>query len=156
MDTYVCPWRADNFCWYSPKYDTLEGQKYDWAKDTLRLHASDKRDHVYTLEQLEQAKTHDKLWNAAQLEMVHGGKMHGFMRMYWAKKILEWTEGPDQALEFAIHLNDKYQLDGKGQKSIHSPQSCLKPAALTSSVSSLSPPMSLTVYTLTVYKTTRV
>ena len=104
---------ADNFCWYSPKYDTLEGQSYDWAKDTLRAHASDKRDHVYTLEQFEQGKTHDKLWNAAQLEMVHGGKMHGFMRMYWAKKILEWTKTPEQALEFAIHLNDKYQLDGR-------------------------------------------
>ena len=121
MDTKCVPWLTDNFCWYSPEYDTLEGQKYDWAKDTLRAHASDKRDHLYTLEQLEQAKTHDKLWNAAQLEMVHGGKMHGFMRMYWAKKILEWTEGPDQALEFAIHLNDKYQLDGKGRRSGHSP-----------------------------------
>ena len=104
---------ADNFCWYSPKYDQLEGQKYDWAKDTLRAHASDPRDHVYSLEQFEQAKTHDKLWNAAQLELVHGGKMHGFMRMYWAKKILEWTKTPEQALEFAIHLNDKYSLDGR-------------------------------------------
>ena len=104
---------ADNFCWYSPKYDTLEGQKYDWARDTLRDHANDKRDRVYTLEQFEQGKTHDKLWNAAQLEMVHGGKMHGFMRMYWAKKILEWTESPEQAMEFAVHLNDKYSLDGR-------------------------------------------
>ena len=68
---------------------------------------------MYSLEQFEQAKTHDKLWNAAQLELVHGGKMHGFMRMYWAKKILEWTKTPEQALEFAIHLNDKYSLDGR-------------------------------------------
>ena len=83
---------ADNFCHYSPQYDTLDGQKYDWAKDTLRLHAADARPYVYTLAQLEAGKTHDRLWNAAQLEMVHGGKMHGFMRMYWAKKILEWTE----------------------------------------------------------------
>ena len=60
-----------------------------------------------------QAKTHDELWNAGQLEMVHGGKMHGFMRMYWAKKILEWTKTPAQALEWAIYLNDKYQLDGR-------------------------------------------
>uniref|UniRef100_A0A7S0SHQ2 Deoxyribodipyrimidine photo-lyase n=1 Tax=Mantoniella antarctica TaxID=81844 RepID=A0A7S0SHQ2_9CHLO len=104
---------ADNFCHYSPQYDTLDGQKYDWAKDTLRLHAADARPYVYTLAQLEAGKTHDRLWNAAQLEMVHGGKMHGFMRMYWAKKILEWTEGPDQALEFAIYLNDTYQLDGR-------------------------------------------
>jgi deoxyribodipyrimidine photo-lyase len=104
---------ADNFCWYSPKYDSLEGQKYDWAKDTLRLHASDKRDKVYGLEQFESAKTHDSLWNAAQKELVFGGKMHGFMRMYWAKKILEWTESPERALEFAIFLNDKYSLDGR-------------------------------------------
>ena len=61
--------------WYRPKYDQLEGQKYDWAKDTSRADASDPRDHVYSLEQFEQAKTHDKLWNAAQLELVHGGKM---------------------------------------------------------------------------------
>ena len=104
---------ADNFCWYSPAYDSLEGQKYDWAKDTLRAHASDPREKVYTLEQFESAKTHDALWNAAQRELVFGGKMHGFMRMYWAKKILEWTATPEQALEFAIHLNDKYSLDGR-------------------------------------------
>lgn len=104
---------ADNFCWYSPSYDSLEGQKYDWAKDTLRAHAADPRDHVYTLEQFESAKTHDKLWNAAQRELVFGGKMHGFMRMYWAKKILEWSATPEQALEFAIFLNDKYSLDGR-------------------------------------------
>ena len=68
---------------------------------------------VYTLEQFESAKTHDALWNAAQRELVFGGKMHGFMRMYWAKKILEWSATPEQALEFAIHLNDKYSLDGR-------------------------------------------
>ena len=60
-----------------------------------------------------QGKTHDTLWNAAQLELVHGGKMHGFMRMYWAKKILEWTTTPEQALEWSIFLNDKYSLDGR-------------------------------------------
>eukprot|EP00245_Coleochaete_scutata_P018750 TRINITY_DN9914_c0_g2_i1.p1 TRINITY_DN9914_c0_g2~~TRINITY_DN9914_c0_g2_i1.p1 ORF type:complete len:167 (+),score=40.42 TRINITY_DN9914_c0_g2_i1:36-503(+) len=64
-------------------------------------------------EELEKGKTYDKLWNAAQLEMVHFGKMHGFMRMYWAKKILEWTPSPQQALEIAIYLNDKYSLDGR-------------------------------------------
>lgn len=64
-------------------------------------------------DELEKGKTHDDLWNAAQLEMVHQGKMHGFMRMYWAKKILEWTESPEQALEFAIGLNDKWELDGR-------------------------------------------
>jgi len=104
---------ADNFCWYSPKYDTIEGQKYEWAKATVREHSKDKRAYLYSLQQFENGETHDDLWNAAQLEMVHGGKMHGFMRMYWAKKIMEWTESPDQALEFAIYLNDKYQLDGR-------------------------------------------
>jgi deoxyribodipyrimidine photo-lyase len=104
---------SDNFCYYSPKYDSIEGQKYDWAKDTLRIHASDKRPYVYTLEEFERAKTHDDLWNAAQRELRYGGKMHGFLRMYWAKKILEWTASPEQALEFAIFLNDKYSLDGR-------------------------------------------
>lgn len=62
----------------------------------------------------EGGKTHDELWNAAQLEMVHLGSMHGFLRMYWAKKILEWTaEGPEAALATAVYLNDKYQLDGR-------------------------------------------
>jgi deoxyribodipyrimidine photo-lyase len=72
---------ADNFCWYSPKYDTIEGQKYEWAKETVRQHTKDKRPYLYSLQQFENGKTHDDLWNAAQLEMVHGGKMHGFMRM---------------------------------------------------------------------------
>jgi deoxyribodipyrimidine photo-lyase len=64
-------------------------------------------------DQLEKSETHDDLWNAAQKEMVHLGKMHGFLRMYWAKKILEWTESPEQALEFSIFLNDKYEIDGR-------------------------------------------
>jgi len=104
---------SDNFCWYQPKYDSLEGQTYAWATGTLDDHRNDKRPYVYALEKLERAKTHDDLWNAAQLELVHGGKIHGFMRMYWAKKILEWTESPEQALEWAIFLNDKYSLDGR-------------------------------------------
>ena len=104
---------ADNFCYYSPKYDTIEGQQYDWAKDTLRAHAGDKREYTYTYEEFEQAKTHDDLWNAAQRELVYGGKMHGFMRMYWAKKILEWSDTPENALKYAIALNDRWSLDGR-------------------------------------------
>ncbi|KAI8472372.1 MAG: class II photolyase [Monoraphidium minutum] len=104
---------ADNYCHHLPDtYDTLDAC-YDWARETLRAHAGDKREFVYSRDQLEQGLTHDELWNAAQWEMVHYGKMHGFMRMYWAKKILEWTASPEQALEFAIFLNDKYQLDGR-------------------------------------------
>ncbi|XP_068921105.1 deoxyribodipyrimidine photo-lyase isoform X2 [Petaurus breviceps papuanus] len=103
---------ADNFCFYNKNYDKLEGA-YDWAQTTLRLHAKDKRPHLYSLEQLESGKTHDPLWNAAQMQMVKEGKMHGFLRMYWAKKILEWTRSPEEALEFAIYLNDRFQLDGR-------------------------------------------
>ncbi|EOY24489.1 Photolyase 1 isoform 1 [Theobroma cacao] len=103
---------ADNFCYYQPHYDSLEGA-WEWARKTLMDHASDKREHVYTMEQLEKAQTADPLWNASQLEMVHFGKMHGFMRMYWAKKILEWTKGPKEAIEICIYLNDKYEIDGR-------------------------------------------
>lgn len=103
---------AENFCFYQPHYDSLQGAA-EWARKTLLDHASDKREHIYTQEELESGKTHDELWNAAQLEMVHLGKMHGFMRMYWAKKILEWTTGPEEALAVSIYLNDKYEIDGR-------------------------------------------
>ncbi|KAM4693798.1 deoxyribodipyrimidine photo-lyase-like isoform 2-T2 [Discoglossus pictus] len=103
---------ADNFCFYNKNYDKVEGA-YDWAKNTLKDHAKDKRTHLYSLEKLEAGKTHDPLWNAAQLQMVHEGKMHGFLRMYWAKKILEWTKSPEEALQFAIYLNDRFELDGR-------------------------------------------
>ncbi|TVU31195.1 hypothetical protein EJB05_22873, partial [Eragrostis curvula] len=103
---------ADNFCYYQPHYDSLAGA-WEWARKTLMEHAADRREHIYTREQLENAKTSDPLWNASQLEMVHHGKMHGFMRMYWAKKILEWTNGPEEALSVAIYLNDKYHIDGR-------------------------------------------
>ncbi|XP_063298889.1 deoxyribodipyrimidine photo-lyase-like [Pelobates fuscus] len=103
---------ADNFCYFNKNYDKIEGA-YDWAKNTLKDHAKDKRTHLYSLEKLEGGKTHDPLWNAAQLQMVHEGKMHGFLRMYWAKKILEWTSSPEEALNFAIYLNDRYELDGR-------------------------------------------
>ncbi|XP_074317772.1 deoxyribodipyrimidine photo-lyase [Silene latifolia] len=103
---------ADNFCYYQPHYDSLMGA-WEWARKTLMDHATDKREHLYTREQLEKAQTADHLWNASQMEMVTFGKMHGFMRMYWAKKILEWTSGPEKALEIAIYLNDKYEIDGR-------------------------------------------
>ncbi|KAK4786792.1 hypothetical protein SAY86_010625 [Trapa natans] len=103
---------ADNYCFYQLHYDSLKGA-WEWAKKSLLEHASDRREHVYTREQLEKAQTEDPLWNASQLEMVHHGKMHGYMRMYWAKKILEWTKGPEEALEICIYLNDKYEIDGR-------------------------------------------
>lgn len=103
---------ADNFCYYNKNYDNLKGL-HEWAFKTLNDHRRDKRSPCYILEEFEQSRTHDDLWNSAQIQLVKEGKMHGFLRMYWAKKILEWTESPEQALEYAILLNDKYSLDGR-------------------------------------------
>ncbi|AFG35649.1 Deoxyribodipyrimidine photo-lyase type II [Fervidobacterium pennivorans DSM 9078] len=103
---------ADNFCLYNENYDSFDGFP-EWAKKSLNAHRNDKREYIYSLEEFEKAKTHDDLWNAAQIEMVKKGKMHGYLRMYWAKKILEWTRSPEDALKFAIYLNDKYELDGR-------------------------------------------
>lgn len=102
---------SDNFCYYTADYDLFTGFP-EWSQNSLNKHLSDPREHLYNLEQLDKAETHDPLWNAAQIEMVQTGKMHGYMRMYWAKKILEWTLSPQISLEYAIYLNDKYQLDG--------------------------------------------
>ncbi len=103
---------ADNFCYYNDHCDQFDGFP-NWAKETLREHQKDRREYIYTLKEMEAAKTHDDLWNAAQMEMVHKGKMHGYLRMYWAKKILEWTQSPQDALQAAIYLNDRYELDGR-------------------------------------------
>ncbi|XP_034469213.1 deoxyribodipyrimidine photo-lyase isoform X1 [Hippoglossus hippoglossus] len=103
---------TDNYCYYNKKYDSVEGA-YEWAQKTLKDHAKDKRPYLYTREQLEKAKTHDKLWNGAQYQLITEGKMHGFLRMYWAKKILEWTSSPEEALSIALYLNDRYSLDGQ-------------------------------------------
>lgn len=103
---------SDNFCYYNPDYDNFEGFP-TWAKDSLNKHRSDSRDYIYSIDEFENAKTHEKLWNAAQMEMFRTGKMHGYMRMYWAKKILEWSESPEIAMETAIYLNDKYEMDGR-------------------------------------------
>lgn len=103
---------ADNFCYYNKNYDNLNGL-YPWAIKTLNEHREDERNPCYELPEFEQANTHDDLWNAAQLQLVREGKMHGFLRKYWAKKILEWSNTPESALETAIYLNDKYSLDGR-------------------------------------------
>tara|TARA_B100000767_G_C19743749_1_gene527484 strand:- start:269 stop:1540 length:1272 start_codon:yes stop_codon:yes gene_type:complete len=103
---------ADNFCEYESKYDFFEGF-HPWAQKTLNEHRQDARDYLYPFEQFEEGDTHDPLWNAAQSQMVRLGKMHGYMRMYWAKKILEWTPSPEIAMQIAIDLNDKYELDGR-------------------------------------------
>jgi len=105
---------GDNFCYYSGgggNYDRLEGAP-DWAKKTLNEHRYDKRSHTYSLEEFEKAATHDRLWNAAQQQLLQVGKIHGYMRMYWAKMILQWTSSPEEAMKIAVYLNDHYSLDG--------------------------------------------
>ncbi len=104
---------SDNFLYYTPdQYDKLTAAA-GWAQETLEQHARDEREYIYSLEELEQGQTHDDLWNAAQLQVVREGGMHGFLRMYWAKKILEWTESPEIALKTAQYFNDKFALDGR-------------------------------------------
>ncbi len=107
-------WRelAVNFVKYTPNYDSADCAE-DWAKKTIAEHARDEREHLYSLKQLEAGETHDDLWNAAQTQMVEYGWMHNYLRMYWAKKILEWTPDVKTAVKWAIHLNDKYFLDGR-------------------------------------------
>ncbi len=107
-------WRelSINFVHFSPVYDSIECAP-DWAHKTLAAHARDPRPVLYTREQFEAAETYDELWNAAQLQMLHAGWMHNYMRMYWAKKILEWSASPAVAWQTAIYLNDKYFLDGR-------------------------------------------
>jgi deoxyribodipyrimidine photo-lyase len=108
---------ADNYVYYTPDYNKVAGA-HNWAQKTIAEHKNDKREYIYTLDQFEQAKTHDDLWNAAQLQMVKEGKMHGFMRMYWAKKILEWTPDAQTAIDTALLLNDRYNLDGRDSNGV--------------------------------------
>lgn len=103
---------SDNFCYYNSGYDTALGFP-KWALEDITLHRDDPREYIYSIEELEYGKTHDPLWNAAQKEMITTGKMHGYMRMYWAKKIMEWTTDVEDAQKIAIYLNDKYSLDGR-------------------------------------------
>jgi deoxyribodipyrimidine photo-lyase len=103
---------ADNYCWYEPEYDRFSAFP-DWAKTTLNAHRADPRTHLYDHRQFEQGATHEALWNACQKDLVTSGKLHGFLRMYWAKKILEWSASPEEALAIAIDLNDRYSLDGR-------------------------------------------
>ena len=103
---------AVNYVRYNDAYDRLDGCER-WARQTLRQHRFDARPHVYSAAQFEAAETHDPLWNAAQRQMVTTGWMHGYVRMYWAKKILEWSATPEEAFAAAVTLNDRYELDGR-------------------------------------------
>jgi deoxyribodipyrimidine photo-lyase len=102
---------AVNFVRFNPDYDSFESAAA-WAHKSLAEHATDPR-KIYSERQLENAQTHDPLWNAAQRQMVMTGFMHNYMRMYWAKKILEWSRTPARAYQTAVYLNDKYELDGR-------------------------------------------
>ena len=107
-------WRelSVNFVRYEPQYDSAACAD-NWARLTIAKHDRDERTVLYTLKQMQEARTHDELWNAAHLQMVHSGWMHNSMRMYWAKKILEWTRDAATAMKRAIYLNDRYFLDGR-------------------------------------------
>ncbi len=107
-------WRelAVLFVRHNPDYDNWECAE-PWARKTLVEHAGDARPQRYSLQQMERGETGDELWNAAQREMVETGWMHNYMRMYWAKKILEWAPDPARAFEWAVMLNDRYELDGR-------------------------------------------
>ncbi|WP_243359886.1 deoxyribodipyrimidine photo-lyase [Fundidesulfovibrio terrae] len=103
---------SDNFCLHSRNYDSADCYP-DWAKKTLDKHARDPRPYLYSPSELEEGRTHDPAWNAAQREMTLTGKMHGYMRMYWAKKLLEWTPCREEAQAVAVDLNDRLSLDGR-------------------------------------------
>jgi deoxyribodipyrimidine photo-lyase len=105
-----------NFVFYNKDYDSYANLP-GWAKETLEEHKNDEREYVYTIEQLENAETHDEYWNAAMKEMIHTGYMHNYMRMYWGKKILEWSDTPEHAYRTTLYLNNKYFLDGRDPNS---------------------------------------
>ncbi|SFJ69715.1 cryptochrome/DNA photolyase family protein [Planctomicrobium piriforme] len=105
-----------NMCSHRRDYDRYESLP-EWAQKTLAEHADDAREAEYTLEQLENAETYDDIWNAAQRQLVRDGRMHNYLRMLWGKKILQWTESPQKALEFMIELNNKYAVDGRNPNS---------------------------------------
>jgi deoxyribodipyrimidine photo-lyase len=107
---------AFNFARFTVHPESLDALP-DWARKTLQKHAADKRDPIYSRDQFESVQTHDPLWNAAQRELLLTGKIHGYYRMYWGKKIIEWSRTPEEALSTAIYLNDRYALDGRDPNS---------------------------------------
>lgn len=107
---------AINFVHYTPDYDMFTCLP-DWARETLDEHKDDAREYTYDLSDLSNAKTHDPAWNAAMREMVETGYMHNYMRMYWGKKVLEWSETPEQGYKHALALNNRFFLDGRDANS---------------------------------------
>lgn len=105
-----------NFCSQRDDYDRYESLP-DWAQATLANHAQDRRPYLYTPEEFEAGRTHDPLWNAAQMQLVREGRIHNYLRMLWGKKILQWSATPQDALAVMIELNNKYALDGRDPNS---------------------------------------
>ena len=105
-----------NFTSHNAKHDSLESLPA-WAQKTMRVHADDERQFLYTLEELEEGRTHDELWNAAQREMVVTGEMHNYVRMLWGKNVIAWSPSYEIAFETLVHLNNKYCLDGRNPNS---------------------------------------
>ncbi len=105
-----------NFTKFNKDYDSLKSLP-DWVQQTMREHVDDERDPIYSLEQLENAETHDELWNAAQREMVETGEMHNYIRMLWGKLVIQWSKNYEEAFANLVHLNNKYCLDGRNPNS---------------------------------------
>ena len=105
-----------NMCWQRADFDKYESLP-DWAQKTLEKHSRDHRPYVYSLDELRNGKTHDKLWNAAQYQLVSEGRMHNYLRMLWGKKILEWSASPREALSAMIELNNRFAVDGRNPNS---------------------------------------
>ncbi len=103
---------AFNFARFAPRVDSLDVLP-DWARDTIARHRRDRRNPLYTAEQFERAETHDALWNATQTELLLRGTIHGYYRMYWGKKVIEWSASCEEALHTMIYLHDRYALDGR-------------------------------------------
>jgi deoxyribodipyrimidine photo-lyase len=113
-----------NRCFLDPDYEDYDTLP-PWSLATLAEHASDERPHLYTLEQLQAAETHDEVWNAAQRQLVREGRMHNYLRMLWGKKVLEWSPSPREALEVLVELNNRFALDGRNPNSYSGISWCL-------------------------------
>jgi deoxyribodipyrimidine photo-lyase len=103
---------AINFCLRNPHYDAYTGLP-DWGKRTLERHRDDPRPAYYSRLEIETAQTHDRIWNACQRQMVAEGWLPNALRMYWAKRLLYWTQTPEEAYEIAVEMNDRFFVDGR-------------------------------------------
>jgi deoxyribodipyrimidine photo-lyase len=101
-----------NFIYYNRQYNNFHFMTYPWAYETMYAHENDQREYIYTIDDYIQYKTHDPYFNAAMKEMVELGYMHNYMRMYWAKKVIEWSPNYQEAYRILIYLNNYYFLDG--------------------------------------------